>query len=161
LLATFPAEQFVGAVRDHLVQVHVGLGAGAGLPDNQRKLSVELAVDHVLRRLDDRARALAIDEAERLVHLGGGAFDEAERADQWQGHALLADAEVLPRTLRLRAPVFVRRDRDRAERVGFGASFRHDGPAYAEMSGRSYFFRNRSSRTTSAPPEGLFGSGLS
>ena len=51
--AELAAEHFVGAVGDHLVDVHVGLGAGAGLPDHQREVIVELAVDHLLRRLDD------------------------------------------------------------------------------------------------------------
>jgi hypothetical protein len=43
LLAALAAEQLGGAVGDHLVGVHVGLGAGAGLPDDEREVVVELA----------------------------------------------------------------------------------------------------------------------
>jgi hypothetical protein len=32
------AQQFTGAVGQHLVHVHVALGAGTGLPDSQREL---------------------------------------------------------------------------------------------------------------------------
>jgi hypothetical protein len=39
---------------DHLVDVHVGLGAASRLPDDERELVVELAVDNDFgrRRLD-------------------------------------------------------------------------------------------------------------
>ena len=125
-LAALAAEHLVGAVRDHLVQVHVGLRAGAGLPHDQRKVAVELAVDHLLRGRRDRARALRVENAERPVHLRRRALDQRHRADQRLRHALLADAEILQRALRLRAPVAVGGDLDRAEGVGFGAGFRHD-----------------------------------
>ena len=119
--AELAAEHLVGAVGDHLVDVHVGLGAGAGLPDHQREMIVELAVDHLLRGLDDGARAAGVEQAERAVDLGGGALDDAERADQRPRHALGADAEVLDRALGLRAPIAVGRHLDRAEAVGLGA----------------------------------------
>ena len=79
--AEFAAEQLVGAVGDHLVEVHVGLGAGAGLPDHQRKVIVELALDHLARGADDGAGAARIEQAEFAVGLGGGEFDDAERMD--------------------------------------------------------------------------------
>ena len=40
LAAALPAQQLVGPVGDDLVGVHVGLGAGAGLPDDERELVV-------------------------------------------------------------------------------------------------------------------------
>ena len=40
------AEDFNRAVGDDLVRVHVGLRARSGLPDDQRKMIVELARDH-------------------------------------------------------------------------------------------------------------------
>ncbi len=43
------ATQFLdGPVRDHFVCVHVRLGAGAGLPDDQREVVVELAAKHLI-----------------------------------------------------------------------------------------------------------------
>ena len=47
------AQHLDRAVRDHLVGVHVGLRAGAGLPHHQREMLVELAVDHFLGGRDD------------------------------------------------------------------------------------------------------------
>jgi hypothetical protein len=37
------AQHLDGAVGDDLVGVHVGLGTGAGLPDDQREVVIELA----------------------------------------------------------------------------------------------------------------------
>ncbi len=58
--AEFAAQHFIGAIGDHLVEVHVGLGAGAGLPDHQRKMIIELAVDHLARGADDGAGATLV-----------------------------------------------------------------------------------------------------
>src|SRR3546814_14966786 len=41
LAAARAGENLVGAARDHLVGVHVALGAAAGLPDDERELAVE------------------------------------------------------------------------------------------------------------------------
>ncbi len=50
------AHQLAGAVGDHLVDVHVRLGAAARLPDDQRELAVVLTGDHLVGRRDDRLR---------------------------------------------------------------------------------------------------------
>ena len=80
LRAHLAAQHLDGAVGDHLVGVHVRLGAGAGLPDDQREVIVELAVDHFLRGRDDGLADLRVEAAERHVGFGGGALDDAERA---------------------------------------------------------------------------------
>jgi hypothetical protein len=51
--APFAAEQLDGAVGDHLVGVHVGGGAGAGLENVQHKFPVPLSLGDLLRGLDD------------------------------------------------------------------------------------------------------------
>ena len=43
LVAALAAQALIGQCRDDLVEVHVGLGAGAGLPNHQRKLVVIFA----------------------------------------------------------------------------------------------------------------------
>ena len=116
-----PPEHLDGAVRDHLVGVHVGLRAGAGLPDHQRKLAVVLAVDHLLRRRDDGLGKLRIEIAQRVVGLGRALLDDAQRADQGKRHALAADLEIAEAALGLRAPILAGGDFDGAERVGFNA----------------------------------------
>ena len=56
LAADPTAEQLDGAVRQHLVDVHVRLGARAGLPDVERKMVVELAGDRLVGGARDGVR---------------------------------------------------------------------------------------------------------
>src|SRR5205085_9930803 len=53
LAAHLTAGQLDGPVGDHLVGVHVGLRAAAGLPDAQREVAVELAGDDLVGGPDD------------------------------------------------------------------------------------------------------------
>ena len=48
--AALAAQELAGAVGDDLVHVHVRLRAAAGLPDDQGKLGVVLAGDHLVGR---------------------------------------------------------------------------------------------------------------
>ena len=70
--AEFAAQHLVGTVGDHLVEVHVALGAGARLPDDQRKVIVELAFDHLACGAGDGAGAARIEQSEFPVGLRGG-----------------------------------------------------------------------------------------
>ena len=124
--AEFLAELLVGAVGDHLVDVHVGLGAGAGLPDKKREMIVELAVDDLLRGLHDRLAAPAVERSKLEIGFRRRALDDGERSDKRARHALLADAEIAARALGLRPPIAVGRHFDGPKRVGFGAGF-HGG----------------------------------
>ncbi len=121
LRAHLPAEHLDGAVRDHLVHVHVGLRAGAGLPDHQRKLAIVLAFDHLLRRRHDGLGELGIEVAQRVIGLGGAFLDDAERPDEGKRHALAANLEVAEAALGLRAPILAGGDFEGAERIGFNA----------------------------------------
>jgi hypothetical protein len=67
LLEPIAAEHLDGAVGDHLVGVHVGLGARAGLPDDEREMIVELAVDHLLRGLDDGLADLRVEPPSAML----------------------------------------------------------------------------------------------
>jgi hypothetical protein len=93
---------------------------------------IELAVDHLLGGAHDGLAAARIEHPEREVHLGGGAFDDGERVDQRDRHALVADAQVAQRALGLRPPIAFGRHVDRAERVGLdarsAARFAHGRP---------------------------------
>ena len=121
LLAELAAERLVGEVRDHLVGVHVGLGAGAGLPDHQRKLVVMTALDHLRRRARDGVGKARFEDAQILVHQRRRLLHEPERVNERARHTLHADAKVLGGALGLRAPVAVGRDLDRSEGIAFGA----------------------------------------
>ena len=112
------AKQHVGAVGDHLVEVHVALGARAGLPHHQGKVVVELALDHLARGADDRVRPARVDEAELAIGLGCGQLDDAERMHERNRHAVFPNTEILPGALGLRAPIAVGGDLDRTKAVG-------------------------------------------
>ncbi|MCY1306059.1 hypothetical protein D9M70_558930 [compost metagenome] len=115
------AEQFDRAVRNHLVGIHVRLGARTGLPDDEREMVVELAVDHFLRCLDDGIGYGGIQTAERLVGAGGCLLDDAERPDD-RGRLLFpTDLEIAERALGLGSPIAVACHFDGAERVCFRA----------------------------------------
>src|ERR1700730_9229310 len=103
--------------------------------------------------------------------------------DDVDRHPVLADAEILPGTLGLRAPIAIGRDLYRTEAVGLGARRAGIGgggrtshgsrllrarvcfgqaapchPTARRLSHADYFLRKRSSRTTSAPSPGFAGS---
>jgi hypothetical protein len=60
LAAHGAAQNLNGAVGDDLVGVHVGLGAGAGLPDDQREVVNELERGNLLGGLLDRLAELGV-----------------------------------------------------------------------------------------------------
>ena len=123
--ALFAAQHLDGAVGDDLVGVHVGLGAGSGLPDHEREVVVELAVDDFLRGGDDGLAEVCIHLAERDVGFGGCPLDDAERADDGLRLLFPANLEVAERALRLRAPVLRGVHLDGAKGIGFSAGRCH------------------------------------
>ena len=121
LAAEFAAEQFDGAVSDHLVQIQFDCLPEPVCQTTRGKWPSESAVDHLARRAGDGGSPAPVEQAELLVGLRRGQLDDAEGAHQRLRHALGADTEVLARALRLRAPVAVGGHVDRAERVGLDA----------------------------------------
>src|SRR5271154_738825 len=109
------------AIRDDLVGVHVGLRAGAGLPDAQGEMVVEFSLDYLLGGLYHKLGFLRRQLAEFLVHFRAGALEQAECANDGARHPIEPDCEVQQRALGLRAPVAIGGDLDRAHAVGFGA----------------------------------------
>ena len=114
-------KRLVGDPGDHLVHVHVGRGAAAGLEDVHDELIVELAVGDELRRLHDRRAQRGRQEAEVHVDLRRRLLDQAERAEVGTWEAEGADLKVPPGALRLRPVIGLLRDLQRAHRVFLGA----------------------------------------
>ena len=54
------AGNFDSPVADHLVDVHVGLGARAGLPNDQREMVVQLSRDNFVSDLSDQIASFLI-----------------------------------------------------------------------------------------------------
>ena len=115
------AGQCVGAVGQYFVHVHVGLRAGAGLPDDERELAVQFAAKHVVSGADDEVSLFLLDAAEAGVGQRGGFFHQRHRVDERLRQGFAADFEVLVAALGLRAPVGFRRDLHFAHGVVFGA----------------------------------------
>ncbi|MNL07216.1 hypothetical protein D3C87_1278860 [compost metagenome] len=78
LAATGVAGQLVGATGDHFVDVHVALGAAAGLPDHQRKLVVMVAGEHFVGRLLDQAGDIGGHVAVAIIDPRRGFLDQRQ-----------------------------------------------------------------------------------
>src|SRR6188472_551121 len=125
LAAEFTTKHFDRPVRDHLVDIHVGLGSRAGLPHRQREMRIELSFRHLARRLADRLAKLGLQPTERHVGLGRRMLDDAERPDDGLWLLFPADLEIAERALRLRSPIAVMRHLDMAEGVAFFTRLGH------------------------------------
>ena len=119
--AALATQDLARAIRQHLVDVHIGLRARAGLPDHQRELIRMLAGDHLVGRGHDGFCFFLVLQAQRVVDPGRGALDLGQRLDDLARLLFTRDVEVLQGTLCLRAPEFVGRHRDGAEGVALGA----------------------------------------
>ena len=140
------AQQFIGAVRDDLIGVHVGLGTGTGLPDRQREVGVASAgLDLGGGGLDGLGNRLG-QFTESAIGLGRRPFLQAGGADHAGVESRIADAEQGAGAFGLRAPIALGRDLDGAEGVGFGASGGHSvlQPAIWGLSRPSRRSRSRS-----------------
>ena len=102
-------QQLIGAVGNDLVDIHIRLRAAAGLPDGEREVAVERAVEDLMAGGLDRAGAAGVEHAELRVRARGRELHDRERADDLRRDLLGADAEVFKAALRLRAPVTVSR----------------------------------------------------
>ena len=122
LAATRVARELVGPPGNHFVDVHVALRTATGLPDHQRELLVVLTGDHFVGSLLDQPGDIRGQVTDAVVDACGGFLDQRQGVHHGNGHALLADGEIHPRTLGLRAPVRVFRYVDWADTVGFGAA---------------------------------------
>jgi hypothetical protein len=118
LAAELPADQLDRAVADHLVDVHVGLRAGAGLPDVQREVLVQLPGDHLVGDPLDQLGLPSRQPSGAAVDDRGGLLDLAVGVVDGLGHPVVADGEVDERPLGLRAPVLVGGHLDLAHRIG-------------------------------------------
>ena len=118
-VAARPPQQLAGAVRQHLVDVHVGLRPGAGLPHHQGKLVGVLAFDDFIGGGNDRRRLAIVEQSQQMVHHGRGPFDLRQRPDQLARLALAGNVEIEQRTLGLGTPQALRGHLDRAEGISF------------------------------------------
>src|ERR1700757_1442001 len=134
LRSKFAARNFNGAVRDDLVDIHVGLRSAAGLPYTERELIVEFSGNDFVRRLCDQICFVSWQFPKVLIYERAGFFENPEGANQFRRHGVAPYVEVQQGSLRLGSPVDIRGDLDLAHAVGFNASLggwfgdgRHEG----------------------------------
>ncbi|MDF9866291.1 hypothetical protein M2437_005273 [Methylorubrum pseudosasae] len=99
-----------GPVRDHLVDVHVELGAATRHPDVQRKHLRVLSGQNLVADLNDELVLRLAEAAIREVDVGGGLFQDRVARHELTRHPLDPDVEILDRPLRLGAPQLVAGD---------------------------------------------------
>ena len=143
-------EPLVGDPGDHLVGVHVGRGAAAGLEDVEDELVVVLTVGDGLRGLDDRLAELGGQQPQVHVDLRRRLLDQPHRAEERARKSERADLEVLDRAARL-GPV-----------IGLDGHFHlpHRIPFLASLGqGKSLPSESIDRRPTNDPPLPFLGSG--
>ena len=103
-LAALAAHQLGAAVGQHLVHVHVALGARAGLPHGKREFGGMLAVEDFVGGGHDGVGLVLRQLAERAVDGGGGALDLGQRGYQFRRHFFGGNVEVVQGALGLGTP---------------------------------------------------------
>ncbi len=128
VVAGLPAIDLIVRMRasemsDHLVGVHVGGGAAAGLENVHDKLSVVIARSHGIGSLLDGCGQFGRQLAQPPIHSRGGALDQPQRADEGPRKTQPADRKILNRPLRLRAVQRIGGDAHLAHRVALNTVF--------------------------------------
>ena len=103
----FFARDFVAAVGNDFVGVHIRLRAAARLPDDEREMFVEFARNHFVASGAYRFEFFFGKFSEIVVCNRGGFFKDSERVRDFSRHYFRADFEILETSLRLRRPVLV------------------------------------------------------
>ena len=124
-LAARAAEQLRAAIGEHLIEVHVGLGARTALPDREHELVGMLARQNLVGGRDNCQRLVMRQAPKAGVDLRTRAFDLGHRTDQFRGNPFGRDREMLKGTLGLRAPQSPLGHADRAKRIGLTAHLGH------------------------------------
>ena len=122
----------IAAVGDDFVCVHIGLGTGAGLPNNQREVIVERTGDNLIASGRNGGELFLghLLGLQSVVSQSGRFFKNAERASDLAGHDLNTntDLKILVAALCLRRPVPIGRDLHFSHGVVFNAVIHYVSP---------------------------------
>jgi len=102
-------------VGDDLVDVHIGLGAAAGLPNFQRKLLRPASRQHLVAGVANQRSALVIQLTAGLVGLSGRLFQHRKSGNQLRRHRLCTDGEI--------GQALVNRKPSKVNNVAFSSGF--------------------------------------
>src|SRR6516164_4731715 len=101
------AGELATSIGDHLVNVHVELGAAAGHPDMQGKHVAVLTCQDLVACLNDQLVTFIIEPFAIVVRDGSGLLQGGIGSDHLARDQVSPDAEMLERTLSLCTPQLV------------------------------------------------------
>jgi hypothetical protein len=115
------AGQFLPAIGDHLVDVHVGRGAGPALHDVHHELIVQLPILDLLAGAVDQISLFLFEHPDLGVGARGGLLDTGVAEDQVRvgRDRPSADRKILERAADVDPPVSVGRNLPGTEAIGF------------------------------------------
>ena len=126
-MAELCAGNFVCAVCNDLVGVHVGLRAGTRLPYHEREVGVQLAGNDLVACLGNYVELFGCHLCGLQLTVGNGSclFEYSEGVDDLLRHGLdtNADVEVLMASFGLCRPVYIGGNLDFAHRIVFDTVF--------------------------------------
>src|ERR1700751_2185393 len=86
--------EFAAAVRDHLIHVHVELGATTGHPHMQRKHVVMPTFQDLVAGLSDQSAAITIESSPCVVCVCGGLLQNGVSGDHFTRDQIMPDTEM-------------------------------------------------------------------
>ncbi len=114
----------MGPVGNDFVYIHVGLGSGSGLPDDQGELVIKPAFKDLIANFPDQGALLRRKHTQIKVGEGSRFFQGGKGINDLTRHTCFrSDSEIVPRAFGLGAPVFISRDHDFAHGVVFCSVF--------------------------------------
>ena len=114
-----PAEHLNSTIRDDFVDIHVRLRTTASLPDREREVRVQRAINHLPRGSTDSLRKTRFQQTELGVDMRDGPFNRAECPQSRARDAFVTDMKILKGALRLRTPILIRWDMECAHAICF------------------------------------------
>ena len=123
-LTQLAAAQHVGAVGNDFVQIHVGLRAATRLPDDERKLSVQLVRQNLIAGGGNQVALFGGQHTQIGIGKSGGFFQIGKGFNDFVRHGSgRTDFKIIARTLGLRPPVTLGGNVHFAHCVFFNAVF--------------------------------------
>ena len=117
------ARDLVATVCNHFVRVHIRLRTATRLPNDEREMGVEFTRNHFVARQANRIFLFLGNLAKVVICKRCRFFQNAERTRDFTRHNLVANAEILITSLRLRRPVSICGDLHFPHRVFFNTVF--------------------------------------
>src|SRR5258705_5541356 len=125
VLASLATQQLIGAIREHLVAIHVMRGAGPGLVRIDDEVLAMPAGEHLIGGFHDRVREFGVETAGLPMREGGGFLDLDDGVNEGGERSERGDREVLAGAFAPYAPQPIGSDWPLSQRVTLDARLIH------------------------------------